>query len=533
MYNSSPIPEIHNHSSNQLRRFFLTRLPLRMVFEAGKAPLVPTTQLLKLNCRTEAHLATKLNGFDHRSYEDAISALNGLQTNSVTLKESIGRAHNTQCNHVKETQVFLEKIGITLDDLDKLSVIHVAGTKGKGSTCALVESILRNQNVKTGFYSSPHLLNVTERIRINGEPISKTKFSQYFWKIYGTLEETKQSVHDMPPYFKFLTIMAYYVFLKEKVDVAVVEVGIGGEYDCTNVVRNTKTVGITSLGLEHTQLLGQTYKDIAWQKSGIIKSGSSVFSTHQNDECIPVLLERAHEKNANLRFIPDFMEYKYHDANVFNDIATNPTKLRNASLAIQLSYDWIRKNPHKLTNKSICEHVDSSDNLTLPVEVMEALVNCYWPGRCQTLIYRNLTLYIDGAHTIDSLQLCVDWFNDKTNSRPEKKLLLFNVTGDRNVSDMLDIINSKIQFEQALFTPNISSLQTQDKDNLYTFAQPNHSKRNAEYWSSLKPQNKSKDFSCLADVFKYLQKHFGHEETSILVTGSLHLVGEVLRTIKE
>lgn len=127
----------------------------------------------------------------HFNQQDAIVALNGLQTNANTVKESIGRAHNTNCLHIKETEKYLNRIGVLLSDLDKLSVIHVAGTKGKGSTCALVESMLRHLNVKTGFYSSPHLVNVTERIRLNGQPITKELFSQYFWKVYSTLERAK------------------------------------------------------------------------------------------------------------------------------------------------------------------------------------------------------------------------------------------------------------------------------------------------------------------------------------------------------
>lgn len=111
------------------------------------------------------------------------------------------------------------------------------------------------------------------------------------------------------------------------------------------------------------------------------------------------------------------MEYKWHDDNIFAEIASNPTKLKNSSLAIQLSYDWIRKNPDKLKNTSIYEYLKSSNGLTLPTEIAEGLAYCYWPGRCQTITYRNMTLYIDGAHTNDSLQLCVDWFITKTESR--------------------------------------------------------------------------------------------------------------------
>lgn len=111
------------------------------------------------------------------------------------------------------------------------------------------------------------------------------------------------------------------------------------------------------------------------------------------------------------------MEYKCHDEKILTEIASNPTKLKNSSLAIQLSYDWIRKNSDKMKNKSIHEHLKSSDGLMIPKEIVEGLLNCYWPGRCQTICYRNITIYIDGAHTIDSLQLCVDWFITKTESR--------------------------------------------------------------------------------------------------------------------
>lgn len=120
---------------------------------------------------------------------------------------------------------------------------------------------------------------------------------------------------------------------------------------------------------------------------------------------------------ANLKFIPELSGYEFLNEEAFTKIASNPTKLRNASLAIQLSYDWIRKNPQKLSNKSIYEYLMSSDGLIVPNEITEALVSCHWPGRCQILRYRNIQLFIDGAHTIDSLQLCMDWFSSVTESR--------------------------------------------------------------------------------------------------------------------
>lgn len=104
---------------------------------------------------------------------------------------------------------------------------------------------------------------------------------------------------DMPPYFKFLTVLAFHVFLGEQVDVAIIEVGIGGEHDCTNIIRNTKTAGITSLGLDHTQILGNTLSEIAWQKAGIIKSKCNVFSSVQPNECVNVLQQRSADKQVS------------------------------------------------------------------------------------------------------------------------------------------------------------------------------------------------------------------------------------------
>lgn len=110
------------------------------------------------------------------------------------------------------------------------------------------------------------------------------------------LDKKKENDHDLPSYFKFLTILAYYIFVKEKVDVAIIEVGIGGEHDCTNILRNTEVVGITSLHLEHTQLLGNTMEEIAWQKAGIIKESSSVFTMPQPENCLKVIEERTNDK---------------------------------------------------------------------------------------------------------------------------------------------------------------------------------------------------------------------------------------------
>ncbi|KHJ87024.1 hypothetical protein OESDEN_13209 [Oesophagostomum dentatum] len=171
----------------------------------------------------------------HSPYEAAILLLNSLQSNAANLQKIREKRDLLQETNLPDMISKLMKCGIELDDLDRLNVIHVSGTKGKGSTCAFVESILRNVGFRTGLYTSPHLVHARERIRINGKPISETLFAKHFFTVYNKLK--KECPEDMPPYFKFLTILSFHVFLQEGVDVAIVEVGIGGEYDATNVVQ--------------------------------------------------------------------------------------------------------------------------------------------------------------------------------------------------------------------------------------------------------------------------------------------------------
>uniref|UniRef100_A0A672UXC4 Folylpolyglutamate synthase n=1 Tax=Strigops habroptila TaxID=2489341 RepID=A0A672UXC4_STRHB len=229
------------------------------------------------------------------SFQDAIRTLNTLQTNASFL-EQVKRERGDPQVQLEAMKGFLERSGLKVEDLDQLNIIHVTGTKGKGSVCAFTECILRSYGLKTGFYSSPHLVQVRERIRINGQPISKELFSKYFWLVYNRLEETKDPARgSMPAYFRFLTIMAFHVFLQEKVDLAVVEVGIGGAYDCTNIIRAPVVCGVSSLGIDHTSILGDTMEKIAWQKGGIFKPGVPAFTVAQPERPLEVLRDRAQD----------------------------------------------------------------------------------------------------------------------------------------------------------------------------------------------------------------------------------------------
>ncbi|XP_033184820.1 folylpolyglutamate synthase 1 isoform X1 [Bombus vancouverensis nearcticus] len=448
------------------------------------------------------------------SYEAAIQALHGLQSNSNYLK--LVTKDNSQANAVRnlpDTKKYLIRSGITLEKLDTLSVIHIAGTKGKGSTCAYTEAILREHGFKTGFFSSPHLVNARERIRISGQPISKIQFTQNFWKIYKKLEDTKEHESDMPTYFKFLTILMFNTFLDEHVDVAIIEVGIGGLYDCTNIIRNPVCVGITSLGLDHTSLLGNTVEDIAYQKSGIFKSGTVAFSVPQLSQAMRILEERAIERNCKLRVIPSFDEYKWENLSPILQIK-NKVQQQNASIAIQMATEWL------LTRNKVASV--SMDKIAI------ALTSCKWPGRMQILRSSIGDFFLDGAHTIDSIECCISWFNDTSSGSKGKKVLIFNTSGTRDPIQLLIPLRS-LHFYKAYFVPNLVGIKSLDNEmnSSSTDEQKIKCEINSKIWgmNSVVANNV---LEVLEDIKKNLVQKNNCERYQILVTGSLHLIGAVL-----
>lgn len=193
-----------------------------------------------------------------------------------------------------------------VDDLNRVNVIHITGTKGKGSTSAFVDSLIRSTPLNdgghrrpvVGLYTSPHLVQVRERIRLDGQPISEHLFAKYFWQVWNKLEQNDNRKHPemtplRPVYFRYMTILAFHVFLSLNVRCSIFEVGIGGRYDSTNIVPKPVATGITTLGLDHTALLGNTIAEIAYQKAGIFKQGCEAVSVEQSDEAIKVIEEEA------------------------------------------------------------------------------------------------------------------------------------------------------------------------------------------------------------------------------------------------
>jgi len=504
----------------------------------------------------------------HGTYSDAIQALNSLQTNAIVLeKVRKERQRNVHLN-LPTTVKYLERSGMTLEDLDTINVVHVSGTKGKGSTCAFCESILRQNGLKTGFYSSPHLVSATERIRLDGNPIDQNKFTEYFWDVYNKVCAGYPE-DDRPPYFKFLTILAFNIFWREGVDVAVIEVGIGGSYDCTNIVRNPIVSGITALGLDHTSLLGNSIKDIAWHKSGIMKKGVRTYTdNHQQEAAMEVLQERAIELGAELATVPELDDYNWAGQpqvlGLYGDVQRN-----NASLALALA-----KHTMSVLFKGSLPHLGSQvlpvlKSLVVSGEESRGLKLTNWPGRTQVVDRGDVVYFLDGAHTEESMLACSTWFSQvsklMTDAPPSGKVfkaLLFNTTGDRDARSLL-LPLAKLDLDLVIFCTNKSSHTVNiDQQNFTTNdrLQLGRCVEHLHTWTKLQAELKPPYLSshhivpaitipCINDALLWLthgrDPHLTPDLQSIpdnplpidlitadqiqlLTTGSLHLVGGVL-----
>lgn len=193
------------------------------------------------------------------------------------------------------------------DPQDALTIVHVAGSKGKGSTCEMVASCLQACGYTPGLFTSPHLVDVRERVRIGGGPVSAAIFADAMGRVRDA-ERMIEADHGAATFFEIMTALGLLIFAEQAVDVAVLEVGLGGRLDCTNIV-TPAVVGLTHIQLEHTQILGDTVEKIAGEKAGIMKPGVVAISVPQEEGVLGVFRERAAETGALFRVLGDEVVY--------------------------------------------------------------------------------------------------------------------------------------------------------------------------------------------------------------------------------
>jgi len=477
---------------------------------------------------------------------------------SLITRGSYTKGELTQASVGSIMNHYLKRLQI---NLSQLNIIHVAGSKGKGSTCVQTEALLRARGLKTGLFTSPHLIDVRERFRMDGVPIHQTPFLQHFWYVWDTLhvEEDHETLptelqndptyRPVPGFFRFMTCLAFRIFSAEKVDVAVIEVGIGGRLDATNVVKSPVVCGISLLDLDHVQILGNTLEQIATEKSGIMKVNVPCYTVRQETGAYNVLLEKsklvgcelstpinlraldgtrtgvetsrnkksrrttgngtevrsaAHKSGRNARLpgsttsssaaaaataaMVGRKRDRSHSNNLQGQFQLGLAGLHqetNASLALSLSRCYLRvKLPAQFGDGRL-----SSTVLLSSLEI-RALEECRWPGRGQTVtanmvsgpVARNvfsaddvqvssssssssaasaatasssssfLTFRLDGAHTIKSIESCLQWYVDVTTAR-HHKILIFNCSHERNVGQLLQILQHGCPFDGVIFCP--------------------------------------------------------------------------------
>ena len=321
-------------------------------------------------------------------------------------------------NEMKTAKFGLERIRAVLDALGSpekaYRVVHVAGTNGKGSTCAMIAAGLQAAGVRTGLFTSPHLIEPTERIQVDGIPVSEPQFSRAFDVVHQAAGSLDLDTH--PSYFETVAAMAFWLFRELKVQTAVIEVGLGGRLDATNVVEPALTV-ITPIDLDHQSFLGDTIEAIAAEKAGILKRGVPAIFARQRLEAEAVLNARAAELRIRVRRAAEFE---------ICDLQTDARGSRFSGIEIPLAGE---------------HQVDNAVTAALALEELgvppTGIAETRWPGRLEH-ISPNPDIVLDGAHNPAGARALAHYLEKYYSGR--KRWMIFGAMRDKAVGEMGGIL---------------------------------------------------------------------------------------------
>ncbi|MFQ5645425.1 MAG: bifunctional folylpolyglutamate synthase/dihydrofolate synthase [bacterium] len=417
----------------------------------------------------------------------------------------------------------LEKIGIKfgLDNIrsllkslgnpeKKLKCVQVAGTNGKGSTCTFLSSILTEAGYRVGLYTSPHLVSFNERIRINGLPVSNHDLTGLIWEVKAVIDRCLESgeLTAHPTYFEVATALALVHFSRSRLDLAVLECGMGGRLDATNAVKPVLSL-ITNIGLEHQEYLGTTLTEIAGEKAGIIKKGVAVISGIKQPEIRKLLKKICAQRKSPLLFSPDWAETapasKSKNSQKFNvkmkgkSYASLTTRMLgdyqpdNAALAL-VALEKLSENGFRYTRQ----------------QLIKGLRKAFCPGRGQFLVNRQPPLFIDGAHNPEAVAQLLEILQ---NQFSEYELtFIIGIMKDKDVTAMLKLV-----------APAASDI---------ILTRPDHPRAaSAEYLYRRIPAD-YKNRTSMAPSIKeaiYSVDFLPYKCRLVCITGSLYLVGETYR----
>ena len=395
---------------------------------------------------------------------------------------------------------------------------HIAGSKGKGSVSSYIANILSSAGYKTGLYTSPHILNFSERIGSNAGPFSEEVYEK-------TVKELVHLVDSIIPenlpnereatWFELVTLFAFLTFKNADCSHCVFETGMGGRLDATNVISPEVTI-ITPIELEHTEFLGDTLEKIAKEKAGIIKQNIPVVSFNQKPEVKSILEEVAKEKNCKIYFLNDFLDsYTYKIENEKSVVELNFNKLFSRPIKTSLNF----LGEFQVLNCAVATFACKLVNPEITEEQIElGLSKAFLPGRFE-IINKDENkkipkLILDGAHTKDSLKFTFDTFKSLYNSQAN---LLFACASDKNMDEM-----SKLFFEYKVKSLILTKPGFEKGSNLPYLAECTK-KLNEE-------NNNSIDLQIIENPKEAILKSFElayQKDEPVLICGSFYLLAEV------
>lgn len=353
-------------------------------------------------------------------------------------KEAVDYLYNLQRFGIKlgliNTISLLEIVG---NPHKRFRSIHIAGTNGKGSTAAMMASILQSSGLKVGLYTSPHLVSFTERIRINNVPISEERVAY----ITSTLKsKILTHNHPLPTFFEFTTVMAFKYFAEENVDIAVVEVGMGGRLDATNVITPLVSI-ITNISYDHQEFLGKTLTEIAREKAGIIKKGIPVVMADSFPEVNGIIEERC--KNTGSKLYKSGRDFRVEER-----LQTQDSRLKTQVFdyyGIKKIYQGLEiplLGAYQIMNASLSIATTEIINNEIKMEekaVREGLRDTIWEARLE-IIGRNPTILLDGAHNEGAAQYLRKALEKIFLPEHDRLFLIVGLMKDKDIRKFLSVL---------------------------------------------------------------------------------------------
>lgn len=427
------------------------------------------------------------------NYEEAVAYIE--ETPKFTKKNSL--------DHTKEC---LKRLG---NPEKKFRVIHVAGTNGKGSTCAFLTSMLREAGYSCGLFTSPHLIKINERFQINETEIDDEVFLAAFLKVKALADELVEEGSYHPTYFEMLFLMGMVIFADANVDYVTLETGLGGRLDATTSVENPVACVITSISMDHTQYLGNTIAEIAGEKAGIIVPGVPVIFDGNAPEAAEVIRKKAEELGS-----PFFEVTRAHTKIYKNNKAGIDFSLNNAYYGDTIfSIPFIAK--YQVMNAALALKTMEVLKDVLPVsceDLKNGILRTRWQGRMETVLPG---VIVDGAHNEDGVEKFVETAAHFQEEYP--LTLLFSAVDDKDYTDMIASICQGIQFHHIVVTQVGGYREVP-----------------ASEFAEIFKKNGCRDVEVCEDTEEAFQKAYKAkgEKGMLFCVGSLYLVGEIKDVIR-